>query len=136
MTWFLTQSYKEVELAFERCVFNIIFWNKDDHTKNFSYIFNRNKKWVLSPAYDLTFNNWMNWHHQMDILWKTNNITYNDLIKLWKLNDIKNPDKIIKKIYALYKDMILYIHNNYKNIIPNDIILKLEENYNNFKIEN
>jgi serine/threonine-protein kinase HipA len=129
MTWFMTQSYTEVELAYERCVFNIIFGNKDDHTKNFSYVFTKNNRWVLSPSYDLTPNNWLNWHHQMDVLWKTDNITKNDLINLWKKNDIKNPEQIINKISNLYKDMIIFLKGNYKDKIPKSVISKLEQNY-------
>jgi len=127
MTGFLTQSYKEVELAFERCVFNIIFGNKDDHTKNFSYVFKDDKRWILSPAYDLTLNNGLSWNHQMDVLWKTENITKDDLIQLWKLNDIKHPNKIIDKIYNLYKDMILFLKDNYNKEIPKDVISYLEK---------
>lgn len=128
MTWFMTQSYTEVELAFERMVFNIIFGNKDDHTKNFSYIFTKNNRWVLSPAYDLTFNNGLNWHHQMDVLWKTDNISKSDLIILWKSNDIKNPEIIINKIANLYNEMISFIKINYSAIIPKNIISELDEN--------
>jgi len=131
MTGFLTQSYTEVELAFERCVFNIIFGNKDDHTKNFSYLF-INNRWVLSPAYDLTLNDWISWHHQMDVLWKTNNIEKTDLIKLWKLNDIKKPEEIINKISNLYSDMILFIKDNYNDLIPKTVILKLEDKAKNW----
>lgn len=131
MTWFLTQSYKEVELAFERCVFNVIFGNKDDHTKNFSYIFTENKRWILSPAYDLTLNNGLNGNHQMDVFWKTDNITKDDLIRLWKWNDIKNPEEIIDKISKLYNDMILFLKDNFSNKIPKNIISKLEDKQNN-----
>ena len=129
MTGFLTQSYPEVELAFERCVFNIIFGNKDDHTKNFSYIFTKDKRWILSPAYDLTLNNGLNWHHQMDVFWKTENITKSDLIKLWKLNGITKPEQIIDMISNLYNEMIIFLKNNYIDEIPNHVISNFEENY-------
>lgn len=132
MTWFLTQSSTEVNLAFERCVFNIIFWNKDDHTKNFSYIFTKNNRWILSPAYDLTLNNGMNWHHQMDVLGKTNNITKSDLIKLWKSNNINKPEEIINKISNLYSEMVSFIKDNYADMIPANVISKLEENAQNW----
>ena len=37
-------------------VFNIIFKNVDDHLKNHSFIYNKEKNsWNLAPAYDLTF---------------------------------------------------------------------------------
>ena len=37
---------------FRRMVFNVLIENKDDHAKNFSFIW-REGKWHLSPAYDL-----------------------------------------------------------------------------------
>lgn len=37
---------------FRRMVFNVLIQNKDDHAKNFSFIWQEGK-WRLSPAYDL-----------------------------------------------------------------------------------
>lgn len=54
LTGYLTQDPKQVEEMFRRMVFNVITENKDDHAKNFSFIYN-NGKWKLSPAYDLTY---------------------------------------------------------------------------------
>ena len=35
--------------------FNVLYGNKDDHGKNFSFLYDEDKKgYVLSPAYDLT----------------------------------------------------------------------------------
>lgn len=54
-TRFITQSQKEVENAFRLACFNIFSKNFDDHSKNFSFIYDESKKgYVLSPAYDLT----------------------------------------------------------------------------------
>ena len=37
-------------------VFNVLSSNRDDHVKNFSFIFDDvTAQWALSPAYDLTF---------------------------------------------------------------------------------
>lgn len=35
-------------------VFNALAHNHDDHAKNFAYLFDHGR-WMLSPAYDLTF---------------------------------------------------------------------------------
>ncbi len=66
-TRLITRSEQEVERAFERCVFNVIFHNRDDHAKNFSYRMDENFQWRLSPCYDLTFNEGPGGEHQMDI---------------------------------------------------------------------
>ena len=36
--------------------FNVFAHNRDDHAKNFTYLYNENeRRWHLSPAYDLTY---------------------------------------------------------------------------------
>lgn len=66
-TRLLTQNEHEVQKAFERCVFNVIFHNRDDHAKNFSFRMNAQMQWELAPCYDLTFNEGPGGEHQMDI---------------------------------------------------------------------
>jgi serine/threonine-protein kinase HipA len=48
----LTNNYKELEKLMRLMVFNVAIENKDDHAKNFSFIF-KNNQWQLSPAYDI-----------------------------------------------------------------------------------
>lgn len=43
LTGFLTQDPLQVDEMFRRMVFNILTDNKDDHAKNFSFIYKRNK---------------------------------------------------------------------------------------------
>jgi serine/threonine-protein kinase HipA len=63
----LTHSAAEVKKAFVRCVFNVVFNNRDDHAKNFSFRMDDTMAWKLAPCYDLTFNEGPNGEHQMDI---------------------------------------------------------------------
>ena len=65
MTRLMTNDMREVRKAFERCVFNLALHNRDDHAKNFSYRLGRDRRWQLSPAYDLTFSAGPRGHHQM-----------------------------------------------------------------------
>lgn len=53
LTGFITQSPAAVEQMLRRMVYNILIDNKDDHAKNFSFIYQDNH-WQLAPAYDLT----------------------------------------------------------------------------------
>ncbi len=66
LTQFMTRDIREVLQAFERCVFNVIFNNRDDHSKNFSFVMGKDGRWKFSPAYDLTFSEGPNGEHQMD----------------------------------------------------------------------
>lgn len=52
LTGWLTQSPQQVEQMFRRMVFNVLIQNKDDHAKNFSFLWH-NGAWSLAPAYDL-----------------------------------------------------------------------------------
>ena len=46
----------EMEQMYRRMCFNVFAHNRDDHSKNFSFIYNEKKdQWSLSPAYDLTW---------------------------------------------------------------------------------
>jgi len=53
LTGFLTQNPEQVDEMFRRMVFNVLTDNKDDHAKNFGFIF-KEGSWLLAPAYDLT----------------------------------------------------------------------------------
>lgn len=55
----LTRDNKnDLENMFRRMCFNVFAHNRDDHSKNFSYIYNEAAgQWRLSPAYDLTYSN-------------------------------------------------------------------------------
>ena len=59
LTRILTEENKnDIENMFRRMCFNVFAHNLDDHVKNFSYMYDeKNNKWKLSPAYDLTFSN-------------------------------------------------------------------------------
>ncbi|MEO6170041.1 MAG: HipA domain-containing protein, partial [Lysobacter sp.] len=61
---FMTRDEREVVTGFGRCVFNVIFNNRDDHAKNFSFRLEQDRRWILSPAYDLTFNEGPRGEHQ------------------------------------------------------------------------
>jgi serine/threonine-protein kinase HipA len=63
----LTRDDRQVKKAFERCVFNVVFNNRDDHTKNFGYVMNESMQWELAPCYDLTYNVGVGGEHHMTI---------------------------------------------------------------------
>lgn len=51
----LTRDVREVEKMFRLATFNVLAHNRDDHSKNFTYLMTGAGEWRLSPAYDLTF---------------------------------------------------------------------------------
>lgn len=64
LTLRLTNDYRQVWQMFRLMCFNVFSHNRDDHSKNFSYIYNEDEsRWILSPAYDLTFSNSIGGEH-------------------------------------------------------------------------
>ena len=64
LTLQLTKSKEECEKLYRLMCFNVFAHNRDDHSKNFSYIYrDREKRWILSPAYDLTYSNSIGGEH-------------------------------------------------------------------------
>jgi len=59
----LNIPYKDKEQFFKTMLFNLIFGNTDDHSRNFSYLMDSSGIWRGAPAYDLTFA--INKKHQM-----------------------------------------------------------------------
>lgn len=54
----------ECEKLFRLMCFNVFAHNRDDHSKNFSYLYlEEEKRWILSPAYDLTYSNSLGGEH-------------------------------------------------------------------------
>ena len=63
----ITKSHQDCCEVLRRMIFNILSGNRDDHTKNFSFLMSPKGKWRLSPAYDMTFNHGINGHHSMAV---------------------------------------------------------------------
>ncbi|MDD5599472.1 MAG: HipA domain-containing protein, partial [Victivallaceae bacterium] len=95
-------DYPQKEQLFRRALFNVIARNQDDHTKNISFLMNRDGVWRLAPAYDLTYafnpeNRWT-YRHQMLINGKAENFSVSDLIELAEYAGIKNGSEIISQV--------------------------------------
>jgi serine/threonine-protein kinase HipA len=84
-----TADEREVLKAYERAVFNVIFNNRDDHSKNFAFRLDQDRRWRLAPAYDLTFNTGPGGEHQMDICGEARRITRAHLLELAAKGGIK-----------------------------------------------
>lgn len=68
LTFILTKDSREVEALYRRMCFNVYAHNRDDHSKNFSYLYDeRQGRWVLSPAYDLTYSNSIGGEHATSV---------------------------------------------------------------------
>ena len=98
----LRLPYSQAQEMFRRMVFNVVIRNQDDHTKNISFLMDKQGKWSLSPAYDMGFayNPKGGWtaQHQMSINGKFDDITRKDLLEFARRNNIKEAAEIIDRI--------------------------------------
>lgn len=62
----LTKNMQEALKIFRQMVFNVLTGNKDDHARNFSFIY-KNNGWMFSPAYDLVLSHGFNGQHTTTI---------------------------------------------------------------------
>ena len=81
LTWILTRNHADVVEMVRRMIFNVKSCNKDDHSKNFSFLLNSRYQWQLAPAYDLTPSAGINGEQTCMVNGKGCNITDADLIK-------------------------------------------------------
>ena len=80
LTMRITDDPEDCERLYRLMCFNVFAGNRDDHAKNFSYLYeNETDCWTLSPAYDLTENPGMNAEHTTAVNGKGNNIGLADL---------------------------------------------------------
>lgn len=117
-----------LEQQFRRIVFNIIGRNQDDHTKNISFLMEKNGVWSLSPAYDITYsynpNGGFTTKHQMSVNGKRDGFTVEDLIDLGLKADLNKFKS--KKIVDEVKEVFLK-WNSYAEIakVPGSHIEKV-----------
>ena len=111
LTWILTKSYTDVMEMVRRMVFNVKSGNKDDHSKNFSFLLNEKNQWQLAPAYDLTPSAGINGEQTCMVNGKGCNITDADLIKTATavgVAEAATKDIIEQVNTALYQYKILH----------------------------
>ena len=92
LTWILTKKHADVVEMARRMIFNVKSGNKDDHSKNFSFLLNAQHQWQLAPAYDLTPSTGINGEQTCMVNGKGRNITDADLIKTAATADISEAE--------------------------------------------
>ena len=63
----VTRHADDVAAVFRRMVFNVLACNRDDHTRQHSFLMSEHGDWRLAPAYDLTFAPGPGGEHYLDI---------------------------------------------------------------------
>lgn len=107
--WLLTQSKTQVLEGYKRTVFNVLMHNRDDHSKNFSFLLQA-KKWRLAPAYDLTFSSGIAGEHTMTVMGEGANPQRIHLLKLAEKMEISSStaEKVIQQIHNVRNNWSQY----------------------------
>lgn len=99
-TMCLTKDIDECEKQYRCCVFNVLSHNRDDHSKNFSFLMDPQGCWKVSPFYDLTFSTGPSGEHCSMIMGVGKNPGIKQLLELARASNIKQLDalKIIDEV--------------------------------------
>nr|MBP7526051.1 HipA domain-containing protein [Propionivibrio sp.] len=99
-TRFLTRDEREVEKAYARAVFNVLFHNRDDHPKNFAWRLGRDRRWRLAPAFDLTFSEGPMGQHHLDVCGEGAGIERQHLLRLAREGGVstKEAEEVIDRM--------------------------------------
>ncbi len=96
----LAQSEVAVRELFRRACFNVFAHNRDDHSKNFSFLMSPAGEWSVSPAYDLTFSEGPGGEHWMLVAGEGAAPGRSHLDALAKSGDVKRPRLVIDEVRA------------------------------------
>ncbi|MDZ4668709.1 MAG: type II toxin-antitoxin system HipA family toxin [bacterium] len=99
-------------IAYEKILrlaaFNVFAHNRDDHSKNFSFLMNSDGIWRAAPAYDLTFSSSSHGMHSTMIAGESANPTKKNLIDLGRYFKVNNSKKIIDQVYNVVQNWRFY----------------------------
>ena len=99
-TLYLIKDIRQCEIQFRNAVFNVLSHNRDDHSKNFSFLMDQQGNWTVSPAYDLTFSSGPAGEHSTMIMGEGKSPTKAHLLKLAGTVGIKQ-DKALEIIHQV-----------------------------------
>lgn len=105
LTLKLTKDNEQLLKMFRLMGFNVFSHNRDDHSKNFTFLFDeKNKTWQLSPAYDLTYSNSIGGEHATTIDGEGKAPQMKDILQVAKKAGIK--EAIAKEIASDIKEIV------------------------------
>ncbi len=96
----LTRNMAEVEKAYALACFNVLAHNRDDHARNFSFLLGENRRWVLAPAYDLTFSHGPNGEQSMLLLGEGRVPGVEGLSELGRKHSLKRAREILDRVQS------------------------------------
>jgi serine/threonine-protein kinase HipA len=102
-TFKLEHHVKAYDKILRLAAFNVFSHNRDDHSKNFSFLMDENGNWRFAPAYDLTFSASSHGQHSTLIAGEGAQPTTKNLLELAQIFGMKNGEAIIQEVKSVMK---------------------------------
>lgn len=97
----LERDVRAYEKILRLAAFNVFAHNRDDHSKNISFLMNEKGNWKVAPAYDLTFSSSGHGMHSTMINGESANPNKQHLMELANYFKIKNANRIIDQVQTV-----------------------------------
>jgi serine/threonine-protein kinase HipA len=94
----LEKSAQAREKVLRLAAFNVYSHNRDDHSKNFSWLMNASGLWSLAPAYDLTFSSTGMGEHSTRVHGEGEKPGRKQLLELAEIFSINKANEIINEV--------------------------------------
>ena len=106
------ENAEDMENMFRRACFNVFAHNRDDHAKNFTFLYNEDEDcWRLSPAYDITYSNTYYGEHTTSVDGNGKNPGEKELMNVGTAAGIKKSlcEDIIDEIRTIVGEELAFI---------------------------
>ncbi len=97
----LERDVRAIEKVLRLAAFNAFAHNRDDHSKNFSFLMDAQGKWRFAPAYDLTFSSASHGMQSTMVAGESARPTTKHLLELANYFKLKNGAAIIEQVRAV-----------------------------------
>jgi serine/threonine-protein kinase HipA len=125
----------DIAQLFKRMVFNLVFRNQDDHTKNIAFLMDREGAWQLSPAFDVAYSYnpkglWTS-KHQMSVNSKRDDFVLNDVLSAGEQTGLSKQkiNHIIQEVLACLQ---LWPDCAEKAVVNHDMMLMIGDTFRTF----
>lgn len=104
----LEKNVQAYEKILRLAAFNVFANNRDDHSKNVSFLMDSKGFWRLAPAYDLTFSYSSHGLHSTMVAGESLRPTQDHLMQLARYFKVNNAPAIINEVRGVVKDWKIY----------------------------
>jgi serine/threonine-protein kinase HipA len=94
----LEKDVAAIEKILRLAAYNVFSENRDDHSKNVSFLMDAEGNWTLAPPYDLTFSQSAHGHHSMSIAGESKKPGRTHLLQLANTFGLKNANEILDQV--------------------------------------